>query len=67
MHERNHMNKFARILLAVAATAAAVPAMAQFQKPEDAIKYRQNAFFVMSQHFGRLGAMANGKCPSMPK
>jgi cytochrome c556 len=57
------MNTFARILLAVAATAAAVPAMAQFQKPEDAVKYRQNAFFVMSQHFGRLGAMANGKMP----
>ncbi len=63
MHERTHMNKFARILLAVAATAAAVPAMAQFQKPEDAVKYRQNALFVMSQHFGRLGAMANGKMP----
>ena len=37
--------------------------MAQFQKPEDAVKYRQNAFFVMSQHFGRLGAMASGKAP----
>jgi len=50
-------------LVVVAAAAAAAPAMAQFQKPEDAVKYRQNAFFVMSQHFGRLGAMANGKMP----
>ncbi len=57
------MKNLARILVVVAAAAAAAPAMAQFQKPEDAVKYRQNAFFVMSQHFGRLGAMANGKMP----
>lgn len=42
---------------------AAVPASAQFAKPEDAIKYRKNSLFVMSQHFGRLGAMAQGKVP----
>jgi hypothetical protein len=28
---------------------------------EDAIKYRQSALSVMGTHFGRLGAMANGK------
>jgi cytochrome c556 len=51
--------------LAVAATALtlASPASAQFAKPEDAIKYRQSALFVMAQHFGRIGAMANGKVP----
>ncbi|CAN7671040.1 cytochrome c [Acidovorax sp. LjRoot118] len=54
--------------LAVVAFAAAVvtlsaPASAQFAKPEDAIKYRQSALFVMGQHFGRLGAMANGRIP----
>jgi cytochrome c556 len=43
--------------------AVCVPAMAQFAKPEDAIKYRQSAFSVMGTHFGRLGAMANGKVP----
>ena len=50
---------------AVAATVllGAVPASAQFAKPEDAIKYRQSALFVMGQHFGRLGAMANGRTP----
>ena len=42
---------------------AAWPAAAQFQKPEDAIKYRKAAFTVMATHFGRLGAMANGKIP----
>lgn len=35
----------------------------KFAKSEDAIKYRQNALFVMSQHFGSLGAMANGRAP----
>ena len=35
----------------------------KFGKPEDAIKYRQNALFLMSQHFGSLGAMANGRAP----
>lgn len=36
---------------------------AQFAKPEDAVKYRKNALFVMQQHFGRLAAMAQGKMP----
>lgn len=52
-----------RLLLGALALAAAFPAAAQFQKPEDAIKYRQSAFFVMGQHFGRIGAMANGRVP----
>lgn len=41
----------------------AVPASAQFAKPEDAIKYRQSAFAVMGAHMGRLAAMAQGKVP----
>ncbi len=51
------------LVLAAAAAATAVPASAQFAKPEDAVKYRQSALFVMSQHFGRIGAMANGRVP----
>ncbi len=39
----------------------ALPAAAQFQKPEDAIKYRKAAFTVMATHFGRVAAMANGR------
>jgi cytochrome c556 len=52
-------------LAAAAATllALGVPASAQFAKPEDAIKYRQSALFVMGQHFGRVGAMATGRAP----
>ena len=51
--------------LAVAALAlvTALPAAAQFQKPEDAVKYRQSAMFVMANHVGRIGAMANGRVP----
>lgn len=45
------------------ALSMALPAMAQFAKPEDAIKYRKASFTVMAAHFGRLGAMANGRVP----
>lgn len=50
-------------VLAVAALAFATPAAAQFQKPEDAVKYRQSALTVMANHFGRIGAMVNGRAP----
>jgi cytochrome c556 len=33
------------------------------QKPEDAIKYRQSALFIVGQNFGPLAAMAQGKIP----
>ena len=45
------------------ALAMSVPAHAQFAKPEDAVKYRKASFTVMGAHFGRLGAMANGRTP----
>ena len=41
----------------------ALPAAAQFAKPEDAIKYRKANMTLMSAHFGRVAAMANGKVP----
>ena len=43
--------------------ATSLPAQAQFAKPGDAIKYRKASFTVMAAHFGRLGAMANGRIP----
>ena len=49
--------------LAAASLLASMPAAAQFAKGEDAIQYRQSAFRVLGFHFGRLGAMANGKMP----
>ncbi len=53
----------ATLACAAALSAVSTSASAQFAKAEDAIKYRQNALFVMAQHFGRVGAMANGKVP----
>ena len=51
------------MLVAVIGLATALPASAQFAKPEDAIKYRKAVFTVMATHFGRVAAMANGKLP----
>jgi len=47
----------------VAGMTLAAPAMAQFAKTEDAIKYRQASFTVMANHMGRLAAMAKGERP----
>jgi cytochrome c556 len=53
--------------LLIAATLAGLfttlPAAAQFAKPEDAVKYRKGAYNVMAAHFGRIGAMAQGRVP----
>ena len=57
------MKKISAIVLAFAAAAVTDPAAAQFAKPEDAIKYRQSALFVMQQNFSRVAAMAGGKAP----
>ena len=51
------------IAITTVALAAALPAAAQFAKPEEAIKYRQAAFVLMSQHFTRIAAMARGRAP----
>ena len=57
------MKKSLSLAVATAALACALPAAAQFQKPEDAVKYRQSALSLMGTHFSRLGAMANGRVP----
>ena len=61
------MNRSKAVRLASAAAlvalAAALPAVAQFARPEDAIAYRQSVMTVMGTHFGRLGAMVQGKVP----
>jgi len=51
------------LALALAFGTLSAPAFAQFQKPEDAVKYRKAALNVMANHFGRIGAMANGRTP----
>lgn len=57
------MKKIVSLALAAMALGSMGSASAQFAKPEDAIKYRQSALFVMGQHFSRIGAMANGRVP----
>jgi len=57
------MKVLASFVLAAAAVTLAVPAQAQFAKPEDAVKYRKAALTVMAAHFGRVAAMANGRIP----
>jgi cytochrome c556 len=49
--------------VAVIGALTGLNAQAQFQKPEDAIKYRQSVFTVMANHLGRVGAMAQGRTP----
>jgi cytochrome c556 len=57
------MKKFFVAAVATLGALASLPAAAQFQKPEDAVKYRKAAFTVMAAHFGRIGAMTSGKAP----
>lgn len=52
-----------RVLAVSAILIAATPATAQFQKTEDAIKYRQSTFSVMATHFSRIGAVVKGEVP----
>jgi cytochrome c556 len=53
-----------KILLGALLASALVGASAQAQmKPEDAIKYRKSALFVMGTNFGPLAAMAKGERP----
>ena len=61
------MKRLSRSMLmagaALLSTATALPAAAQFAKPEDAIKYRKAGMTLMATHFGRVAAMANGRIP----
>ena len=44
----------ARLLTTAVLLAVAVPASAQFSKPEDAIRYRQAGYVIMGNHMGRI-------------
>lgn len=57
------MKKAIIYIAAISASLMSFGAAAQFAKPEDAVKYRKAAFTVMGAHFGRLGAMAQGRVP----
>ncbi len=53
----------ATMAAATLAVLSGTAAAQTFQKPEDAIKYRQSSLTVLAAHFGPLGAMANGRIP----
>ena len=57
------MQRFILAAATVATLATALPAAAQWQKPEDAIKYRQSAMALQNNHLGRVFAMAQGRVP----
>ena len=57
------MHKAISFILASLVSAVALPAAAQFAKPEDAVKYRKAALTVIGAHFSRVGAMASGRVP----
>jgi cytochrome c556 len=61
--KRNFLMIAVTCVAGMAGLSAALPAYAQFAKPEDAVKYRKAAFTVMASHFGRINAMAQGKVP----
>ena len=58
--------KLQKLILASTATVLAIGtglAFAQFKNSEDAIKYRQSAFTVMANSFGKIGAVVKGEAP----
>ena len=57
------MKKSLVVILAAVAATMTLPALAQFAKPEDAVKYRKASFTMIGAHFGRVGAMVNGRVP----
>jgi cytochrome c556 len=54
-------------LLAVATglVTLGAPAYAQFNKPEDAIRYRQSAFVLMGNNMGRINAQLKSGSPNL--
>lgn len=57
------MKPYSALALILAAGSLSMPAAAQFQRPDDAVKYRKAALSVMGTHFSRVGAMASGRAP----
>ncbi|QWE20226.1 cytochrome c [Polynucleobacter sp. AP-Kolm-20A-A1] len=58
--------KLQKLILASTAAVLAIgtgSVFAQFKNSEDAIKYRQSAFTVMANSFGKIGAVVKGEAP----
>jgi len=55
----------AKFLTTAMLLAVAVPASAQFAKPEDGIRYRQSAYVLMGNHMGRINAQLKSDKPDV--
>jgi len=56
-------NTYKIAIAAITTSVIAGTALAQFAKPDAAIKYRKATMTVMSTHFARIGAVAKGEVP----
>jgi cytochrome c556 len=64
LNNESALMKHLRAAAVVLSVCLAIPAWAQFRKPEEAIKYRQSVMFTMGNHlYLRLGPMVNGRVP----
>jgi cytochrome c556 len=59
------MKSFFASALFIGSAVLSLPAFAQFQKPEDAVKYRQSAFTLLGNHFGRIGGQLKADKPNV--
>jgi cytochrome c556 len=59
------MRSFAFAALFLAGAVVTVSALAQFQKPEDAVKYRQSAMALIGNHFGRIYGQLKADKPNV--
>jgi cytochrome c556 len=57
--------KVATVACMAASVAIAWPAAAQYNKPEDAVKYRKAVFTVMNSHMARIFAQLKLSTPNM--
>jgi cytochrome c556 len=56
-------NTYKIAIVAITSTVIAGTALAQFARPDAAIKYRKATLTVMGNHFARIGAVAKGEVP----
>ena len=63
MPSMKYRSVLAITVLGLVGALTALPAAAQFQRPDQAIKYRQSAMSLQNTHVGRVFAMANGRVP----
>lgn len=57
------MKAFVTVMALTGALLSSTPVLAQFAKPEDAVRYRQSVMFIMQYNVGRVAAMVQGKAP----